>query len=276
MPPKKRPRANATTMKMIGRQVAAARVAKGLTQKQLADLVKLDEETIASIEQGRRALMPNVAELLDLHLGLPGTLTVAAHEMPSVDAIPPWVEEYLDREREAIAISSYENQVLPGLLQTDAYAEAVFRSCVPVLDEEEIVGRTAVRTQRREILSRKEPVMLSFVIWEPALRLRLGGREVYRAQLSHLRACSVLPGVSLQLYPLERTQHPALDGPFVLLETPDHQRLAYMESQHGSHLTSHGKEVSVVERRYAMLRTLALNLDETRVELDRLLGELQP
>lgn len=116
--------------------------------------------------------------------------------------------------------------------------------------------------------------MLSFIIWEPALRLKLGGREVYRGQLSHLRACSELPGVSLQLYPLERTQHPALDGPFVLLETPDNQRLAYMENQHGSHLTSHANEVSTVERRYAMLRTLALNLDETRAELDRLLGEL--
>ncbi|WP_312847454.1 helix-turn-helix domain-containing protein [Streptomyces sp. WAC07149] len=58
MPPKKRPRANATSLKMIGRQVAAARVAKGLTQKQLAALVRLDEETIGSIEQGRRRLMP--------------------------------------------------------------------------------------------------------------------------------------------------------------------------------------------------------------------------
>ncbi|MFH7599472.1 helix-turn-helix transcriptional regulator [Streptomyces racemochromogenes] len=273
MPPKKRTRPNATTMKMVGKQVAAARIAKNLTQKQLASLIKVDEETIASIEQGRRMLMPHVAELLDLHLGLPGTLTVAANEMPAVDLIPPWAEEYLDRECEAIAISSYENQVLPGLLQTDAYAEAVFRSCVPVLDEDEITGRIAVRVRRRAILSRKEPVTLSFVIWEPALRLSLGGQEVHKEQLSHLRACSELPGVSIQLYPLERTHHPALDGPFVLLETPDNQRLAYMETQHGSHLTSQRNEVSIVERRYAMLRTLALNLDETRAELDRLLGE---
>ncbi|KJY31350.1 MULTISPECIES: helix-turn-helix domain-containing protein [Streptomyces] len=273
MPPKKRPRANATTMKMIGRQVAAARVAKGYTQKQLAELVKVDEETVASIEQGRRRLMPNVAELLDFHLGLPGLLTVAALQMPATDVIPPWAEEFLDREREAIAISSYENQVMPGLLQTDAYADAVFRSCVPVLGEEEVAGRTTVRVRRREILRRKEPVMLSFVIWEPVLLLQLGGREVYREQLTHLRACSELPGVSLQIYPLAHSQHPSLDGPFVLLETRDHQRLAYMESQHGSHLTSEPNEVSIVERRYAMLRTQALNPAETRAEFDRLLGE---
>ncbi|MEU9718373.1 helix-turn-helix transcriptional regulator [Streptomyces sp. NPDC047976] len=273
MPPKKRPRANATSLKMVGRQVAAARVAKGLTQKQLAALVRLDEETIGSIEQGRRRLMPNVAELLDFHLGLPGLLTVAAHEMPDADVIPPWAEEFLEHEREAVAVSSYENQVVPGLLQTDAYAEAVFRSCVPALSEEEISGRTAVRVGRREILRRKEPVMLSFVIWEPVLLLRLGNREVHRDQLTHLRACSELPGVSLQIYPLKHSRHPALDGPFVLLETPDHQRLAYMETQRGSHLTSELNEVSSVERIYAMLRTQALNPDETRAEFDRLLGE---
>ncbi|MEU3406846.1 helix-turn-helix transcriptional regulator [Streptomyces sp. NPDC006670] len=273
MPPKKRPRANATTMKMIGQQVAAARAAKGYTQKQLAELVKVDEETIASIEQGRRRLMPNVAELIDFHLGLPSLLTVAALQMPAIDVVPPWAEEFLDREREAIAISSYENQVVPGLLQTDAYADAVFRSCVPVLSEEEIAGRTTVRVRRREILRRKEPVMLSFVIWEPVLLLQLGGREVRREQLGHLRACSELPGVSLQIYPLRHSQHPSLDGPFVLLESQDHKRLAYMESQRGSHLTSEPNEVSIVERRYAMLRTQALNPAETRAEFDRLLGE---
>ncbi|MGW2586149.1 helix-turn-helix transcriptional regulator [Streptomyces virginiae] len=50
---------------MVGAMVAAARIAKNLTQKQLGELVRLDEETIASIEQGRRTLMPNVAELMD-------------------------------------------------------------------------------------------------------------------------------------------------------------------------------------------------------------------
>ncbi|MFD9084983.1 helix-turn-helix domain-containing protein [Streptomyces erythrochromogenes] len=75
-------------MKMVGSQVAAGRVAKNLTQRQLGELVRLDAETIASIEQGRRALMPNVAELSDQHLGLPGLLTVAALELPDVDTTP--------------------------------------------------------------------------------------------------------------------------------------------------------------------------------------------
>ncbi|MFD0354858.1 Scr1 family TA system antitoxin-like transcriptional regulator [Streptomyces sp. NPDC127110] len=273
MPPKKRPRPNATSMKMVGRQVAAGRLAKNLTQKQLAELIKVDEQTIGSIEQGRRALMPNVAELLDQHLCLPGLLSVAAHEMPAVDGTPPWAEEYLAHESEAIAVSSYQNQVLPGLLQTDAYAEFVFRNRVPALKDEEIAKQTANRTERREILRRKVPVMLSFIVWEPVLRLKLGGTEVYHNQLSPLLTCSTLPGVSIQIYPLDHTTHPALDGSFVLLETPDYQHLAYSETQRGSQLTFDANEVSILERKYAMLRTEALNPDETRAELDRLLGE---
>ncbi|MFK0258014.1 Scr1 family TA system antitoxin-like transcriptional regulator [Streptomyces sp. NPDC090445] len=273
MPPRKRVPKNGTALKMVGAQVAVLRIRKGLTQRQLAKLVRMEEETIASIEQGRRALMPDVAEAMDRVLESGGVLAAGVEKLPAVDQVPEWAEEYLDRERDALAISSYENQVLPGLLQTDAYAEAVFRSRIPLLSSDAVTAQTAIRTARREILRRETPVTLSFIIWEPVLRLKMGGPEVYREQLAHLLSCSELPGVSIQVYPLDRTSHPALDGPFVLLETPDYQRLAYAETQRGSQLISDMNEVSILERRYAMLRTQALNPEETRAELDRLLGE---
>ncbi|MCB5178976.1 helix-turn-helix domain-containing protein [Streptomyces antimicrobicus] len=253
--------------------VAVLRVRKNLTQRQLAELVNLDEQSIASIEQGRRPLMPDVAALMDTVLDSGGVFSAAVAEMPRVDMIPAWAEEYLACEREAITTSSYQNQVMPGLLQTDAYAEAVFRNRVPHLPEETITKQTAIRAARREIFHKEPPVALSFIIWEPVLSMELGGPEVHRAQLEHLIACSELPGVCLQIYPLGHMEHPALDGPFVLLETPEHQRLAYMETQRGSQLISDPNEVSILERKYAMLRTLALNPQETRAVLDRLLGE---
>lgn len=273
MPPRKRARPNATTMKMVGTQVAAARTAKNLTQKQLGELVRLDAETIASIEQGRRSLMPNVAELMDRHLGLPGLLTVAAQGMPEVDATPPWAEEYMDLEYTAIAISWFDNQVVPGLLQTESYARAVFGCRVPAHPEAEVEALTASRIARQEILRRATPPTLSFVVWEAVLRDRLGGDEVYAEQLRHLRACAGLPDVSLQLMPLGRTSHAALDGPFTILETQEHQHLGYAETQRGSQLISDPDEVSILARRYAMLRTQALNTEQTQGLLDRLLGE---
>ncbi|RKT05268.1 helix-turn-helix protein [Streptomyces sp. 3211.6] len=274
MPPKKRPRPNATTMKMVGKQVATARFAKNLTQKQLADLIKVDEETIGSIEQGRRTLMPNVAELLDFHLALPGLLTVAALELPAVDTTPPWAEEYLALERAAIALSWYEGQRVPGLLQTEGYARALFTCRVPAHPPKTVEDLTARRMARQEILHRKTPPTLSFVIWEPAVRHRIGGLEVHREQLRHLLACSQLPDVSIQVMPLGQPAHAALDGPFILVETPSHQHFGYSESQRGSRLISDPAEVSIMARRYAMLRTQALNTVETQGLLDRLLGDL--
>lgn len=273
MPPRKRPRPNATTMKMVGAMVAVSRVAKNLTQKQLGELVGLEEQTIASVEQGRRALMPDVAELLDRLLGLPGVLAVAADQMPAVDVTPPWAEEYMDREREAVAISWFDTQVVPGLLQTEEYARALFGCRIPYLGAEEIEVQVARRMERQEILARPVPPTLSFVIWEAALRDRIGGDEVYREQLGHLRACADRPGIWLQILPLGIAGHAGLNGPFTLLETPEHQHFSYAETQRGSLLGQDPDELSILTRKYAMLRSQALNFVETKGLLDRLLGE---
>ncbi|MEW2588346.1 helix-turn-helix domain-containing protein [Streptomyces virginiae] len=260
-------------MKMVGEQLAAARVARGLTQRELGKRVGLQEESIASIEQGRRPLMPDVAEAMDRELGLPGILTVAAHKMPQIDVIPPWAEPLISLEQSAQALSSYQNQVVPGLLQTPAYAEAVFRSRIPLYTADEIAAQTSARIDRQSVLHRTQPMLASFVIWEPVLRCPVGGRDVLNEQLRHMAVCSQLPGITIQVLTLDRTTHPALDGPFVLLETSDHQHIAYVESQRGSLVVSHLDEVSIVSQRYAMLRTQALNPDETRDLLDRLLGD---
>lgn len=266
-------RRNASAMKMVGALLALYRQAAGHTQRSLGERFVISEQQIASIEQGRRPLKPDLAEQLDELLCTKGALSVALSRMPEVDLIPLWAEEFLDREREALVISSYENQVLPGLLQTEAYARAVFRSRIPVIDESTIEQHVIARTERQTIFHRKEPPITCFVVWEAVLRDRLGGREVYVDQLQHLRHLAELPGFTLQVLPLGRTTHAALDGPFVLLETPDHQRLAYTETQRGSQLIAAPDEVAILTQRCAMLRSQALNPEDTRDLLDRLLGD---
>ncbi|MEU6214838.1 Scr1 family TA system antitoxin-like transcriptional regulator [Streptomyces sp. NPDC047023] len=273
MPPRKRPRPNETAMKMVGALVAAARTAKGMTQRDLAEALHVDVETVASIEQGRRILMPNVAEKMDRILGLPDLLAVAANRLPEVDMVPAWAEEYMAREAEALALSWYDTLTVPGLLQTEAYARAVLGCRVPFVGEEKIDRQTAHRIQRQKILTRPVPPTLSFIVWEAALRDRIGGTEVYRKQLRHLRACADRPTVSLQVLPLGITAHAGLNGPFTLLETPEFQHLAYSETQRGSFLVRDPNEVSILSQKYAMLRSQALNVTETKGLLDRLLGE---
>ena len=114
---------------------------------------------------------------------------------------------------------------------------------------------------------------MSFVIWEPVLHLGIGTPEARREQLRFLRECAELPGLSLQFLPMNASSHAGLNGPFTLLETPDHQHLAYTEGQRGSQWVSDLDEVSILARKYAMLRSQALSPQESRGLLDRLLGE---
>jgi len=260
-------------MRMVGALLALHREAAGYTQRSLGERFVVGEQQIASIEQGRRPLKPDLAEQLDELLNTKGVLSVALSRMPEVDLVPMWAEEYLDCEREAITISWYEALVVPGLLQTAAYARAVFQGRVPVYEEDEIERMVAARIERQEILHQKSPPTTSFVLWEAALRDRLGGDDVYREQLGHLRAFADLPGVTLQILPLGRTSHAGLNGPFILLETPEYQRLAYSETQQGSQLIGDPNKVAILTQKYAMLRTQALNAEDTRDQLDRLLGE---
>ncbi|MEV0282392.1 helix-turn-helix transcriptional regulator [Streptomyces sp. NPDC050610] len=260
-------------MRLVGAQVALFRCNAGYTQAALAELLRVSEETIASIEQGRRPLLPDIAQRLDELLKTGGALWVAVENMPDRDKYPVWAQEFVDYEQEAITLCSYENQVVPGLLQTKEYARSTFQSGVPQLSEEEIELRTAARLERQVVLHRKQPVTASFIISQSVLMDRLGGRDAMREQLQHLRTSADLPGVSIQIMPLGRETHAGLSGPFVLLETPSHDHIAYAETYLHSQLITDRDEVSTVAQKYGMLRTQALNPEETKDLLDRLLGE---
>ncbi len=267
-------RRNASGLRLVGAQLALFRKASGLTQRELGERVSLDEETVASIEQGRRPLKSDLADELDRLLGTKGALSVALENLPERERFPVWAADYMDLEREAIAISWYENHLVPGVLQTEAYARALFGCRVPYLDEDEIERRVNDRLERQELLRRTPPMVLSFVVSQTVLMERLGGDEVYARQLDHLRACADLPGLMLQVMPFGRHTHTGLAGPFLVLETTENDLIGYVESQRGSQLFCEPDEVSILSQKYAMLRTQALNTEETTALLEQLRGEL--
>ncbi|WP_234341177.1 helix-turn-helix domain-containing protein [Streptomyces sp. NRRL S-1813] len=274
MQPRTKPKnRHSAAMEVIGAQLALFRINAGLTQRSLGERTTASEETIASIEQGRRALMPHLATEFDQLLNTGGALAAGVAKLPPKEKYPIWAEEFIAYERVAVALSSYENQVLPGLLQTGKYARATFRNDLPALSKETIEQRVEARLERQEILHRAVPVIASFIISEAVLKDHLDSHDVMREQLRHLRACADLPGVAIQVMPFGNTSHAGLSGPFVLLETPDHQHFAYSETQLGSHLISDPDKVSSLTQKYGMLRMQALNAEETMGLLDRLLGE---
>ncbi|MGW0731291.1 helix-turn-helix domain-containing protein [Streptomyces sp. NPDC002851] len=273
MSPRNRARRNPSAMKMVGRLLALFRQFAGLTQVELAERLVIAESTIAAIEQGRRPLMPDLAETIDQLLDTKGALTVAVENMPEIDQFPLWAEKYIDQEQKAIALCKYDALAIPGLLQTSEYARALLQQRVPAYDEDEIETKVAARIERQGIFQRKEPPTGSFIIWEPALRMAFADPLVRKDQLRYLRTMADLPGLTLQILPLDAEENAGDAGPFTLLETPEHQHLAYMETPRGSQWVSDPDEVSILARRYAMLRSQALTPKKTKGVLDHLLGE---
>ncbi|MFJ3282648.1 helix-turn-helix domain-containing protein [Streptomyces halstedii] len=262
-----------TSWHVIGAQLATFRKAAGLTQASLADRFCVGEDTIASIEQGRRTLQADFAAALDELLDTKGVLRVAVSKVPQKERFPAFVQDFVEYEQEAVTLLWYENQVVPGLLQTEEYARAVFVSLYPPLEEDELEERVAARLDRQKMLDRRPRPMPSFLIEESVLRRPIGGRRVLREQIKHLRRCAELPFLGLQIMATDRETHAALDGPMVLLETPDHDQLAYVEGQRVSFLIDDLDEVCVLQQKYGMLRSQALSPEESMRLLDDLLGE---
>lgn len=174
-----------------------------------------------------------------------------------------------------MSLCAYECRVVPGLLQSEAYARAVFRNQVPPLDDEQVEQQLTARLERQELLRARPNTAYSFIVEEALLLRQVGGAEVTRGLIDHVLAvCRGLRNVEVQVMPLRRRDHAGSDGPVQLLETPEHRWIAYVEGQRGGWLHSDAKEVSVLQMRYARMRTQALTPEDTVGLLERLRGAL--
>jgi transcriptional regulator with XRE-family HTH domain len=134
----------------------------------------------------------------------------------------PEVATYVYAEAEAEAIWNWEPQVVPGLLQTPAYARAVAELWPRMFPgpATETVRRVEARLLRQELLTRDPPLDLSFVIDESVLRRRFGDKTVMRQQLEHLTAASERPNVEVRIYPLDWDYPPLGTGAFSYMQFP--------------------------------------------------------
>ncbi|MPY64037.1 helix-turn-helix domain-containing protein [Streptomyces spongiae] len=245
------------------------RTKANVSREELAAASNYSPDTIKSMEQGVRMPTPRVLDVADELCRAEGLLS-AAKEYLKREPFPARAQDFMQHEKEAINLWWYEPTLIPGPLQTEAYARKLIGDHIPALDEETVEERVAARVARQQIHTRKPLVGCSYVLYEAALR----GPYVDKEQLLHLLEVGKLRNVVIQVLPYKQAMTAALHGQMVLLETKDHERLAYTEAPSVSQLTVDPGLVSAQTERLSMIRTVALDPDESARFIERMVGEL--
>ncbi|MWA11688.1 helix-turn-helix domain-containing protein [Streptomyces sp. BA2] len=262
------------SLRTFGEVFKAFRKRAGLTQEEFAESVGYSVQTVAKIEQGRRFPQPDFVERAEELLDAFGALRGAARHLSRQPGLASWFRQWAKCEAEAVTLWTYECRVVPGLLQTEAYARAVTESVPPVKDEDQVNQQVSARLERQKLFQRRPPIAFSFIIEQALVERCTGGPEATGELIDHLRARAGQFNVELQIMPTRQPDHAGFDGPLRLAETPGNRWFGYSEGQRGGLLVADPKEVSIMLQRYAKLRSQALNAEDSKGLLKRMRGAL--
>ncbi|MFB7379601.1 Scr1 family TA system antitoxin-like transcriptional regulator [Kitasatospora purpeofusca] len=265
-------------LKAIGKQIKLLRERAGLTQKEFAKQVGYTESLIGAVEQGKRTPQRELLEASERVLDAGGLLIVTSDDIESAKAKarvrhPEWFRGYAKLEAKARELHCVSLYSIPGLLQTEAHARAVFSMSHPLLSEEVIETRVAARMGRQEILTAWPRAVFGWVIDESVLRRPLGGWEVHEEQLRHLLRLGNSRGMVIQVMPLDRTESAGTGGPFILITPKGRPQMAYIEVQTSSRLITDQEEVRIMNARYSTLRAQAHTPQESLALIEKILGD---
>ncbi|MFE6159527.1 Scr1 family TA system antitoxin-like transcriptional regulator [Streptomyces sp. NPDC056486] len=261
----------------LGKQIKVLRERAGLSQKEFGAAVHCGEALVSAMERGVRTPQPEFLLKADELLDGLGVLAAAVDDVREAQVKartrhPEWYRKYASLEAEAIELHDYSNQVVHGLLQTADYARAIFSQRRPFLDPETIEKRVADRLARQQIFERWPAPVCSFIVEEAALQRPIGGHSIHEGQLKQLLRAGRHRTIELQVMPTDREEHPNVDGVFTLLTSKSRQQVAYTEVQGYPRLITDVEEVRLIAARYNILRSQALNVRESLVLIEKMLG----
>lgn len=220
----------------LGTELRKMRRGKKLTALQVAESFGWSESKVSRIESGKSPLSDKDARSL---LGLYGIEN--SEEVQQFvnlvrksrqqgwwhsygDALPDWFKAFVGFETDASAIRTYQAELVPGLLQTKAYAFEVIRAMNPDESADESENRASLRFERQEILGRKDPAppRLWTILNESVLRRVVGSGTVMAGQLNHLAdLVDSHPGVTVQILPFDAGAHASMGYSFSILSFSD-------------------------------------------------------
>ncbi|GLV90811.1 transcriptional regulator [Streptomyces lavendulae subsp. lavendulae] len=259
---------SASPLDYYGSELRRLREDAGLNQAQLGSIVFCTGSLIGQVETTRRVPTRDFSERVDAALGTGGVFSrlvglVLRHQLPT------WFQAYAEMEARAAYISTFQAQLVYGLLQTEAYARAV----LGVRSEGDLDAKVAARMERQQILDRENPPLMWVVLSEAVLHQEIGGRDVMRNQLAHLLDLRGREWVRVQILPFEAGAHAGQMGSFTVLRFDDDPDIVYTEDFVQGHMTANPQALREGSLRYDHLQAAALSLEDSAALIARVLEE---
>ncbi|MFF2125700.1 helix-turn-helix domain-containing protein [Streptomyces olivochromogenes] len=260
----------------LGQELRRLRELKGMTAEEVAERLLVSQSKISRLENGRRSISQrDVRDLCGVYEVEDHRIVDSLMQMAKDSRQQGWWHSfgdipysvYIGLETDAASLRVYDPQVVPGLLQTRPYAEALIAGALPETASGDIDKRVQVRLRRQERISAPEnPLRLWTVLDESALRRVVGNRSLMRDQLEHLVEQSQLPHVTVQVIPFDMGAHPGLNGQYAILEFPDaaDSSVVYIEGVTSDLYLEKANDVQKYSVMYEHLRAQALNVEQSR------------
>jgi transcriptional regulator with XRE-family HTH domain len=263
-------------LQRFGRDVREVRQARKLTQKHLANSTGYSDGYVSKVESGTLLPRPSMkfAKGCDVAFGT-GKLFTGMLERIEEGDHPSWFVPYLNLEKKATRILDYSATLVKGILQTEDYARAIFRSYLSQEDAEDIDGKTAARLRRREIFEREKPPLLWSIMHESCLRTVVGSAEIMAGQLAYLLEAATSPYITLQVMPFTAGAPAASTRPFTVLRFESSPAVLYTETRVGGRMYDSAQTVEAAVDDYDLLRAHALSPDASLDLIKTVLKEYQ-
>lgn len=188
-------------------------------------------------------------------------------------ALPRQVRTLIDHEKKSLSISGYQGTLVPGLLQTGAYARAVISSNVNVPDDE-VEDRVEARLARRSLIDRKRPPNFTFFMHEHVLRTPVGDSTIMSEQLHDLLRVSVRPYLTLRILPCAAGAHAGMSGHFTLMDVKGFKEVVYLDSETSSLFLETPIEIDSYRNVLAALHKVALDEGQSKEMIATVATEL--
>ncbi|WP_047867705.1 helix-turn-helix transcriptional regulator [Nocardiopsis sp. RV163] len=226
-----RPHSPTLRRRRLSAELKRARNEANLTTTQVVKTLKWAAGKLSKIETAETQTIKadDLDKMLDLYQVTDPDKREALHALARDAKVRGWWSKYKevfgpqslpDFEAEASAIRTFESSMIPGLLQTPDYTAALLQGG-RYTEAAAIERRVNARMERRQILTRFNPVRLRAVLDEAALRRMIGDAEIMAEQMHHLLYMAKLPNVDVQLLPFSAGSHAALAASFSILEFPE-------------------------------------------------------